>query len=64
MSRLIIPWLVAEMDGRIAGYVYASRHHERAAYRWSVDVAVYIGRGSPPARRGTNSLRNAVFNPA
>jgi L-amino acid N-acyltransferase YncA len=36
------PWLVAEVDGQIAGYVYASRHHERAAYRWSVDVAVYV----------------------
>lgn len=36
------PWLIGEVDGRIAGYVYASRHHERAAYRWSVDVAVYI----------------------
>jgi L-amino acid N-acyltransferase YncA len=36
------PWLVAEIDGQAAGYVYASRHHERAAYRWSVDVAVYV----------------------
>jgi phosphinothricin acetyltransferase len=36
------PWLVAEVDGQIAGYVYASRHRERAAYRWAVDVAVYI----------------------
>lgn len=36
------PWLVAEQDGEIVGYVYASPHHERAAYRWSVDVAVYI----------------------
>jgi phosphinothricin acetyltransferase len=26
----------------IAGYVYASTHHERAAYQWSVDVSVYI----------------------
>jgi phosphinothricin acetyltransferase len=36
------PWLVAEIDGRIAGYVYANRHRERAAYQWAVDVAVYI----------------------
>ena len=27
---------------RADGYAYASRHHERAAYQWSVDVAVYI----------------------
>ena len=36
------PWLVATCDGRVVGYVYASRHHERAGYRWSVDVAVYL----------------------
>jgi L-amino acid N-acyltransferase YncA len=36
------PWLVWEDDAGLGGYVYASRHHERAAYQWSVDVAVYI----------------------
>jgi L-amino acid N-acyltransferase YncA len=36
------PWLVCEIDGEIAGYVYACPHRERAAYRWAVDVAVYI----------------------
>ena len=36
------PWLVCEIDGEIIGYAYASKHRERAAYRWSVDVTVYI----------------------
>lgn len=36
------PWLVAEDDDRVAGYAYASRHRERAAYRWACDVAVYL----------------------
>jgi len=36
------PWLIGEVDGQVAGYVYATQHRERAAYRWSVDVAVYI----------------------
>ncbi len=36
------PWLIGEDDGEALGYVYASPHRERAAYRWSVDVAVYI----------------------
>jgi L-amino acid N-acyltransferase YncA len=36
------PWLVAELDGAIAGYAYASRHRERAAYRWASDVSVYV----------------------
>jgi phosphinothricin acetyltransferase len=36
------PWLIAEVDDRVAGYVYASQHRERAGYRWAVDAAVYI----------------------
>ncbi|WP_035611677.1 arsinothricin resistance N-acetyltransferase ArsN1 family B [Haloferula sp. BvORR071] len=36
------PWLVCEIDDEVAGYVYASAHHERAAYQWSVNVSVYI----------------------
>jgi L-amino acid N-acyltransferase YncA len=48
------PWLVGEIDGQIAGYVYASRHHERAAYRWSVDVAVYVAPGQQ--RRGVGRI--------
>lgn len=36
------PWLVCLVDGKIAGYAYASRHRERAAYQWSADLSVYI----------------------
>jgi len=36
------PWLVCEVNGEIAGYAYGSRHGERAAYRWSADLSVYI----------------------
>ncbi len=36
------PWLVCVVDGGVAGYVYASPHHERVAYCWSTNVAVYI----------------------
>ncbi|MFP3913868.1 MAG: N-acetyltransferase family protein [Actinomycetota bacterium] len=36
------PWLVAEEDGAVGGYAYAVPHRERAAYRWSVDISVYL----------------------
>jgi L-amino acid N-acyltransferase YncA len=36
------PWLVAEEGGEVRGYAYACRHRERAAYRWAVDVSVYV----------------------
>jgi L-amino acid N-acyltransferase YncA len=38
---------VLEEDGEVAGYAYASQHNSRAAYRWAVDVAVYVD----PSRR-------------
>lgn len=38
-----LPWLVAEDEsGLVVGYAYASPHRERAAYRWSVDISVYV----------------------
>jgi phosphinothricin acetyltransferase len=36
------PWLVYERGGEVLGYAYASPHRTRAAYRWSVDTAVYL----------------------
>ncbi|MGN6187354.1 MAG: arsinothricin resistance N-acetyltransferase ArsN1 family B [Conexibacter sp.] len=36
------PWLVCERDDTIAGFAYATRHRERAAYRWAADVSVYV----------------------
>jgi L-amino acid N-acyltransferase YncA len=36
------PWIVCESAGEVIGYAYASTHNERAAYRWSADVAVYV----------------------
>ncbi len=36
------PWLVIEEESCILGYAYASKHRERAAYKWSVDISIYI----------------------
>ncbi|HLI58715.1 MAG TPA: GNAT family N-acetyltransferase [Solirubrobacteraceae bacterium] len=41
-------WLVAEEGSEIVGYAYGSPHRERDAYRWAVDVAIYLH----PERRG------------
>jgi L-amino acid N-acyltransferase YncA len=40
--RARFPWLVDVRDGAVAGYAYASPHRERSAYRWVVEVTVYI----------------------
>jgi phosphinothricin acetyltransferase len=36
------PWLVCVDDGRVLGYAYASKHRDRAAYQWSVEVSAYV----------------------
>ena len=36
------PYLVAEIDGMLAGYAYAGPYRARPAYRWSVEDSVYI----------------------
>lgn len=37
-----LPYVVAELDGRVLGYAYATRHRDRTAYQWSVDTSVYV----------------------
>lgn len=35
-------WLVAERDGAVVGYAYATAYKPRAAYRWTCEVSVYV----------------------
>ena len=37
-----LPWLVAEEDGAIVGFAYASGHRAREGYRWAADCSVYL----------------------
>jgi len=43
------PWLVAERDGRLLGYAYATRWRSRSAYDHTVESTVYVA----DAARGT-----------
>ncbi len=36
------PWLVAEVDGRVVGYAYASTFKARDAYQWAVETSIYV----------------------
>lgn len=45
-----LPYLVAEVDGRVQGYAYAGKFRPRSAYRFSVEDSIYV---APEAgRRG------------
>jgi phosphinothricin acetyltransferase len=53
VSRYGLPWLVAEIDGIVVGYAYASPWHQRSAYRFTVESSVYL---APESRgKGTGS---------
>ena len=36
------PWLVFRSGDSLTGYAYATRHRERPAYQWAVEVSVYV----------------------
>ena len=62
-----LPWLVAELDGEVIGYAYATKWKERTAYRFSVEITVYLkpalkakGWGT---RLYTNLLKKLKSNP-
>jgi L-amino acid N-acyltransferase YncA len=42
------PYIVAELDGSLAGYAYAASYRPRAAYRYSVEDSIYV---APQAHR-------------
>lgn len=37
-----LPWLVASVEGRLAGYAYAGPYRPRAAYRHTVEDSIYL----------------------
>jgi L-amino acid N-acyltransferase YncA len=53
-------WLVLEDDGRVVGYAYAGPYKERAAYRWSSKVSVYLELGRRRSGSG-RLLYEALF---
>jgi L-amino acid N-acyltransferase YncA len=64
---LALPWYVAIDDGKTVGYAYATHWRVRSAYRYSVEVTVYVapdysgrGIGSALYRELIAALRGLV----
>ena len=38
------PYLVAEVDGKVVGYAYASTYYARAAYDWTTELSIYVAK--------------------
>ncbi len=48
-----LPWLVAEEQGAVVGYAYANPWKARTAYRFAVEITVYVKQGC--GKRGIGS---------
>jgi L-amino acid N-acyltransferase YncA len=56
-----LPWLVAEQNGDVIGYAYANKWQTRSAYRFSVEVTVYLSH--TVTRRGIGTALYAALFP-
>jgi L-amino acid N-acyltransferase YncA len=54
-------WLVLVDGADVVGYAYGGQHKERAAYRWSCEVSVYLERGRRRTGAG-RALYTALFD--
>jgi len=60
------PYIVAEVDGRIAGYAYVTQFRDRAAYRFTAENSIYVhpeqmGRGIGKALLAALLSRSKAF---
>jgi L-amino acid N-acyltransferase YncA len=54
-------WLIAEREGEVVGYAYATAFNERPAYRWSAGVSVYVAESAHGQGVG-RALYSALFD--
>ncbi|MGE0440040.1 MAG: arsinothricin resistance N-acetyltransferase ArsN1 family B [Gemmatimonadales bacterium] len=62
IAAAALPWFVAEAEGRVAGYTYASPWRSRFGYRFSTETTVYVAPGFE--RRGIGAALYAALLPA
>jgi phosphinothricin acetyltransferase len=55
-----LPYVVAEIDGVLAGYAYAAPYRLRPAYRYTVEDSVYVAPSMPRRGAGRALLETLV----
>lgn len=55
-----LPYLAAELDGRVVGYAYATAYRPRPAYRFSIEDSVYVADGLAGKGIGSALLRELI----
>lgn len=55
-----LPYLVAEIGGRVAGYSYATPYRARSAYRFTIENSVYVDHARPRSGIGRALLTELI----
>ncbi len=55
-----LPWLIAEENGELLGYIYAAPWHERSAFRFAAEASVYMS-GKAAGKGLGRKLYDALF---
>jgi L-amino acid N-acyltransferase YncA len=55
-----LPYLVAEYDGRVAGYAYAAAYRPRSGYRFTVENSVYVSKEYVGKKIGCKLLTEVI----
>jgi L-amino acid N-acyltransferase YncA len=55
-----LPYLVAEVDGQVAGYSYATSYRPRPAYRHTIEDSVYVSETMQGHRIGAALLHGLI----
>lgn len=58
--RLDCPYIVALIDGAVAGFAYASSYRTRSAYRFTIENSVYVARHAQRCGVGRALLEELV----
>ena len=55
-----LPYLAADVDGRLIGYAYASAYRARPGYRYTVEDSIYVAQGFAGQGAGSALLRALI----
>jgi L-amino acid N-acyltransferase YncA len=55
-----LPWLVAEVDGQVVAWAYASPFRPRAAYRYAVESSIYVADGFQGRGLGSGLMKEVI----
>jgi phosphinothricin acetyltransferase len=55
-----LPYVVAELDGRVAAYAYAGPYRARPAYRYALEDSVYVDRDAAGRGLGRAALATVI----